>query len=81
MMKSVRTKGKVSLTKFFQEFKTGDRIQIIVEPSYHGGLPYRRFLGKSGIIAGKRGECYEVTIIDGKKEKMQVLHPIHLKRG
>lgn len=81
LSKNVREKGKISLTKYFQEFKTGDRVYLVAEPSVHEGRFYPRFYGKSGIISGKRGKCYEVQIKDINKPKTIIAHPIHLKRA
>ena len=35
---------------------------------------------KTGIVKGKKGSCYEINIKDGKKEKILIIHPVHLKR-
>ena len=51
-----------------------------VEPAIQKGMYHPRFVGKAGIIAGKVGRCYEVTIKDINKAKMLVVHPVHLRR-
>lgn len=78
--KSIKEKGKLSLTKYLQEFKTGDKVVLKAEPSIQKGLYFPRFHGKQGTIAKKQGECYEVKIKDFTKEKMLIVHPVHLKR-
>ncbi|MEM3374366.1 MAG: 50S ribosomal protein L21e [Candidatus Woesearchaeota archaeon] len=79
--KDYRSKGKLSIRKFFQEFKEGDKVVLKVEPSYHKGRYYPRFHGKIGYITGKQGECYNVLIKDGNKDKMIIVHPVHLVRS
>jgi large subunit ribosomal protein L21e len=79
--KHYRTKGKVSIRKFFQDFKEGDQVVLKVEPAYHKGRYYPRFHGKSGVISGKRGSNYTVLIKDGGKDKMIIVHPVHLQRA
>ena len=80
MRKSVRQKGKISLSKYFQQFKEGERVVLKAEPAVQKGMYFPRFHGKSGIIKGKKGRCYEVNIKDGGKEKVLIVHPVHLLR-
>ena len=77
--KNVRERGKFSLTKFFQKFDQGQNVVLKAEPSYQKALYHARLHGKLGIVTGKRGRCYEVTIKDGGVSKMLIVHPIHLK--
>lgn len=76
--KSVSEKGKISIRRFFQELKPGERVVLKLDPSYHKGTYHARFHSKSGIIKRKLKNCYEVVIKDGKKEKILIVHPIHL---
>lgn len=80
LRKRRRDRGKISVTRFLQEFEVGDRVVIRPESSYHRGIPHQRFIGMSGVIKGKRGRSYLVEIRDGKKIKTLFLPPIHLKR-
>ena len=79
--KEKRDAGKISMTDYFQSFNIGDRVNLTVEPAVQKGMYYPRFMGKSGIVKGKRGRCYEVTINDIGKEKTLIVHPVHMKRG
>ena len=79
--KERREKGKVSMTDYFQTFNVGDRVYLGVEPAIQKGMYHPRFMGKSGLVTGKKGRCYEITIKDINKEKMLVVHPVHLKRA
>ncbi len=78
--KDKRTKGKISLQKYFQTFLPGERVYLTVEPAVQKGMYYPPYIGKSGIVKAKRGHCYEVSIKDIKKEKILIIHPIHLKK-
>ena len=80
MSKNVRDKGKISIQRYLQDFKTGEKICLVTEPAVHKGLFHSRFHGKAGTIIGKRGNCYEVEIKDIKMLKTLVVHPSHLKR-
>lgn len=79
--KHIRSKGKLSISRFLQEFKHGDRVVLKTEPAYQKGMYFRRFHGRSGLVTKKIGECYEVEIVDGNKSKRLIVHPVHLKRG
>lgn len=80
LRKNIRERGKLSLTKYFQEFKIGDRVSLKANPGIQKGMYYPRFHGRAGVITKKQGECYYVTISDLGKEKQLIVHPIHLKR-
>ena len=79
LAKRIREHGKIKIRSFLQSFNSGDRVQIIIEPAYHKGMPFRRFFGKTGTIIDKRGKCYIVKIKDGEKEKTVISRPEHLK--
>ncbi|MBI2653278.1 50S ribosomal protein L21e [Candidatus Woesearchaeota archaeon] len=79
--KEKRARGKISLTRYFQSFKVGDKVYLAVEPSVQKGMYHPRFMGRAGIIKSRRGKCYEVSINDLGKEKTLIVHPIHLKRA
>jgi len=81
LSKSPRERGKVPLRKFLQEFNIGEYVHIKIEPSVHMGMPHPRYHGRTGIVVGKRGRCYEVVISDGGKYKMLIVHPAHLERA
>lgn len=73
-----REQGKIPLSKYFQDFKDGDFVSLVIQANVQKGRFYRRFYGMSGIVTGKKGSCYEVTIQDGHKEKKLYVHPVHL---
>ena len=78
--KTVRKKGKISLSKYFQVFKIGQKVQLMAESSVKKGMYRPRFYGKSGTVKGKTGNCYKILIKDKNKEKLLTIHPIHLKK-
>ena len=81
LTKNVRRKGKISLRKFFQKFKEGERVYLSAEPAYQKGMYFPRFHSKSGIVVGNQGTNYYVEIKDGNKQKKVLIHPVHLKRS
>tara|TARA_Y100000310_G_C20586858_1_gene765879 strand:- start:612 stop:863 length:252 start_codon:yes stop_codon:yes gene_type:complete len=80
LKKQYKEKGKVPLSKYFQEFNVGDKVGLSLHSSVQTGMYFRRFHGKHGNIIGKKGRCYGVEIKDGGKKKIQYVHPIHLKK-
>ncbi|MBI2660321.1 50S ribosomal protein L21e [Candidatus Woesearchaeota archaeon] len=77
--KEAGSKGKISLTRYLQSFNEGDKVNLTVEPGVQKGMYHPRFMGKTGIVKGKRGRCYEIRIKDMDKEKILVVHPVHLR--
>jgi ribosomal protein L21E len=77
--KPLREQGKIKLSLYFQKFKEGERVAVIRELSKQPVFP-RTLQGRSGIISGKRGNSYLVKIKDLNKEKVYIIHPIHLKK-
>jgi len=80
LSKNFRQKGKISLTSYFQKFIEGDKVTLLAEPAVQKGMYFPRFHGKKAIVQRQKGECYEVLIKDGNKDKVLIVHPVHLKR-
>ncbi len=75
--KNPRQKGKISFSRFFQKFNTGDKVAVARELS----IPFhysKRLQGRTGKVIKKRGHAYYVEINDLNKIKLYSIHPIHL---
>ena len=72
-------RAKFKVEPFLQEFAAGQRVAIIVNPAYHGGMPHTRFQGRVAVVKAKRGASYEVSLKMGNKEKLVITGPEHLK--
>jgi large subunit ribosomal protein L21e len=77
--KRKREKGRPTVNKMLQEFHLGDSVHVDVDSSIHQGMPFRRFIGRTGVVAGKQGCCYFVKIHDMRADKTIIVHPVHLK--
>jgi len=77
--KSIRTRGKLKFSRYFQELDEGDFITIHEEKSVQSSFP-KRLQGRTGIIEEKRGKSYIIKIKDGNKNKKFLINPIHLKK-
>ncbi len=78
MTKRPRTKGKISMTRYFQKFDVGDMVQLNIEPAVQKGTYDTRFFGKMGKVVSKKGRCYIIEIMDRSKKKSIIAHPVHL---
>jgi len=77
--KKTRERGKIRLSEYFKELKTGDRVAIKREQSVDASFP-ERVQGRTGVVTGKRGRSYIVKLKELNKEKTFIVKPIHLKR-
>lgn len=64
-----------------QTFEDGKKVLLNFDSAYQNGMYHHRFHGKTGIIEGKIGRCYNVKVKDGKKDKTLIVHPIHLRKA
>ena len=77
LKRGVHVKGKISISGYLREFSAGERVTLLCNSAVQKGMYFPRFHGKIGTISKARGECYEVVIKDGEKNK--TVHPIHLR--
>ena len=78
--KNVRARGLGSIEKHLIDYKINDKVDIITDPSQHKrGMPHRRYHGRTGIIVGKRGRCYEIEVKLGKSKKLLIIGKEHLR--
>lgn len=77
--KNVRTRGKLQLSRYFQNLKPGDLVSVFAERSEKIDFP-KRLQGRTGVVVGKRGGANIIKIKDQKKEKEFIIKSIHLKK-
>ena len=77
--KKVRTRGKLQLSRYFQELEKGDSVAVVREFAAKFSFP-KRIQGRTGSIEERRGNAYMVKIKDQNKEKRFLIEPIHLKK-
>lgn len=78
--KKVRSRGLGSIDKYLIDYEINDKVDLITDPSQHKrGMPHRRYHGRTGVIVGKRGRCYEVEVKLGKSKKLLILGKEHLR--
>ena len=77
--KNVRERGKLKLSRYFQNLKKGDFVSVLRERALVSGFP-KRLQGRTGVVEEKRGKAYIIKIKDQNKEKKFLIKPIHLKK-
>ena len=77
--KNKRNKGKIRLSRMFQELKAGDRVAIERELGERASFP-KRMGGNTGTVESKRGKAYIVKISGYNREKKFIIPSIHLKK-
>jgi large subunit ribosomal protein L21e len=77
--KPIRERGKLQLSRYFQELKKGDFVAISREKTVAVNFK-KRLQGITGVVEGRRGKAYIVKFKDGNKEKRLLVEPIHLKK-
>ena len=75
--KKMKSRGKLTITKYLQKFNAGDMVHLDFIPSSH--IQHPRFKGATGKILEKSGNSYVVEIKDGDKFKKIYVRPEHLK--
>jgi large subunit ribosomal protein L21e len=75
-----RNRGIKSITRALQEFKEGESVSVVIDPSVHKGMPHPRFQGQTGKVEGKQGDSYLVGINVGKTHKTLIVRSEHLRR-
>ena len=77
--KKVRTRGKLQLSRYFQELKEGIIVSVVRERGIAASFP-KRIQGRTGVVEEKRGRAYMIKLKDQNKEKRFLIEPIHLKK-
>lgn len=79
LRKTPRERGKIGLSKILRSYAIGNKVVVKIDPSVHKGMPHRRYYGKIGVIADKRGQSYVVHVPQGNATKEIIVRPEHLK--
>jgi large subunit ribosomal protein L21e len=74
----VRGRGISPVVKAIQEFETGAKVHVLIDPSIHKGMPHPRFHGKTAEVIGKRGRAFVLKVTDGDATKTLITLPEHL---
>ena len=81
MRKRARTRGLSPITRMFQQFEVGDKVNVNIDPSMHKGQPHVRFHGHTGTVRGMQGSAYRLDIKMGDMMKEIIVRPEHLRKA
>ncbi len=80
LTKDVRERGAIPRASvMFYPYKVGDKVAIKIDPSFHKGMPHRRYHGLTGTIVGVRGRAYVVSVPVGDSVKTIITYAAHLR--
>ena len=79
MSKSIRTRGLSSPSRVLINYEVGQRVDVVINPGFHKGMPHRRYHGKTGIVKGLRGRAVVVDVGLGDATKTLVIRREHLQ--
>jgi large subunit ribosomal protein L21e len=74
-----RERGTSPPQRAIQEYETGQKVHLRIDPSVRKGRFHPRFNGHTGEVVGKQGRSFKVRITDGGKEKTLITRPAHLR--
>ena len=77
--KKIRERGKLKLSRYFQQFNSGDSVSVVRELSIQSSFP-EKLQGRTGVVENRRGNSFVVKILDGRKQKKFLIQPVHLKK-
>ncbi|CAK9045927.1 60S ribosomal protein L21-2 [Durusdinium trenchii] len=74
--KKYRTKGRPGLARYLVNFKRGDYVDIVADPSIQKGLPYSFYHGRTGIVfnVNRNALGVEMTKIVGNRQLRKRIH-------
>jgi len=75
-----RDRGTSPPQRAVEEFDTGEKVHLKIDPSVPNGRFHPRFDGQTGTVEGKQGDAFKVDIVDGGKEKTIIVTAAHLRR-
>ncbi|HVL87639.1 MAG TPA: 50S ribosomal protein L21e [Candidatus Thermoplasmatota archaeon] len=79
LQREPRERGPPPPSRSLQDFPEGSSVAIVLHPAVHKGQPFHRFHGLTGVVTGKQGASFVVSVYEGNKRKTVIARPEHLK--
>jgi large subunit ribosomal protein L21e len=79
MSKRVRTRGLSPVSSVLIDYEVGQRVDVVIDPGVHKGMPHRRYNGRTGVVAGLRGRAIVVSLKVDKATKTLIIRREHLR--
>jgi large subunit ribosomal protein L21e len=75
-----RERGVSPPQQSVENYETGEKVHLKLDPSLPDGTFHPRFNGRTGEVVGRQGDAFEVEITDGGKTKTIIAAAAHLRR-
>lgn len=79
LRKSKSDRGRINIGRLMQDYQEGDKVAIVLDAAQQGGMPHRRFQGRTGQIVKRQGVAWVVAVKDGNMAKTVVARAEHLR--
>jgi len=79
MSKDIRARGLGSTSRVLINYEVGQRVDVVINPGFHKGMPHRRYHGRTGIVKGLRGRAVVVDVGLGEATKTLIIRREHLQ--
>ncbi len=79
LSKKPREAGKIGLSRLLYNYKPEEKVCIGIDPSFHRGMPHRRYHGRIGTIVERRGRSYIVEVTSKEKKRTLIVRPEHMR--
>ncbi|MBI5884482.1 50S ribosomal protein L21e [archaeon] len=76
----MHSRCKTTINALLREFGQGARVQININPSIQAGMPMHKYQGITGVVSGRQGDAFVVSLRDQNKEKKLIVPSAHLKQ-
>ena len=73
-----RDRGKQPLGRLLITYDLGQRVRIMINPAVQKGMPHRRYHGRVGTVAEKRGRSYVVEVAGTRTPRVIIARPEHI---
>src|SRR3989442_6786973 len=73
-----RDRGKQPLGRLLIGYTPGQMVRIMINPAVQKGMPHRRYPGRVGTVAEKRGRSYVVEVSGRKTPRLIIRSPEHI---
>lgn len=74
-----RNRGASPPQRSVQQFETGEKVHLKLDPSVPKGQFHPRFNGRTGTVVGTQGRAFKVEITDGSVDKTLIATAAHLR--
>ncbi len=74
-----RKGSKVTINQLLKQIPIGSSVDIKIKAQLQGhGMPFRRYHGMTGVVVGKQGTAFKVSLYNGNQPVVLLIGPAHL---